>query len=117
MVYSWAYYGYYSLQKEEYGEMMKFRYYIIGLILILLGFLVFSLIGVLNEYTWMNFTYHIIVTLVGFILIFLGILSMIIFLKRKDTKEHEIEGETDIIDTNKNSSKSNLKKKKSSKEK
>ena len=59
--------------------MMKVRYYITGLILIILGFLAFTSIAVLNEYSWMNLTYHIIVILIGFIFIFLGILSMILF--------------------------------------
>jgi hypothetical protein len=96
---------------------MKVRYYLTGLILIIFGFIVFSLIGVLNRYTWMNFTYHIIVTLIGFIFIFLGILSMIIFLKGKDTREHASEEEIDIIGNKKDSFKSNLEKKKSNKEK
>jgi len=92
--------------------MMRVRYYITGLILIILGFLAFSLIAVLNEYSWMNFTYHIIVILAGFILIFLGVISMIIFKKQDDGEKHTNEGETDIIDNKKDTSKSNLKKNK-----
>jgi uncharacterized membrane protein len=95
---------------------MRIIYYIVGVILIISGFLSFSLIGVFNDYIWMNFTYHIILTIVGFILILLGIFSMIIFLKQKDTKENSNKEENVIID-NKDSSKSNLKKKKNTKEK
>jgi uncharacterized membrane protein len=95
---------------------MKIIYYIVGVILIISGFLSFSLIGEFNDYIWMNFTYHIILTIVGFILILLGIFSMIIFLKQKDTKENSNKEENVIID-NKDSSKSNLKKKKNTKEK
>ena len=64
--------------------MMKYIYYIIGLILIILGFLAFSLIGLLNEYTWMNLTYHLIVSFLGFLFISIGIISMIIFLRQKE---------------------------------
>jgi len=63
---------------------MRFRYYLSGLILIISGFLAFSFIGVLNEYSWMNITYHIIVVLLGFLLISLGIICMLIFLREKE---------------------------------
>ena len=63
---------------------MRFRYYLSGLILIILGFLAFSFIGVLNEYSWMNISYHIIVALLGFLLISLGIICMLIFLRGKE---------------------------------
>jgi len=66
---------------------MKFRYYITGLILIISGFITFSLIGVFNEYFWMNFTYHLIITLFGFILIFLGIFLMMMFIQKKGETE------------------------------
>jgi len=69
--------------------MIKFRYYIIGLILIILGFLTFVFIAVLNEYDWMNFTYHIIVVLLGFLLISLGIISMIMFLRSEKGEKRE----------------------------
>ena len=74
--------------------MIKFRYYITGLILILLGFLAFVSIAVLNEYSWMNLTYQIFAILIGFIFIFLGILSMILFLeeeKKVTLKEVDID--------------------------
>ena len=64
--------------------MMKYIYYIIGVILIILGFLAFSLIGLLNEYTWMNQTYHLIVSFLGLLFICIGIISMIIFLRQKE---------------------------------
>jgi len=73
---------------------MKIRYYLTGLILIILGFLAFTSIAVLNEYSWMNLTYHIIVTLIGFIFIFLGILSVILFLgeeKKVTSKEVDVD--------------------------
>ena len=63
---------------------MRVRYYLTGLILIISGFLAFSFIGVLNEYSWMNITYHIIVVLLGFLLISLGIICMLIFLREKE---------------------------------
>ena len=63
---------------------MRFRYYLSGLILIISGFLAFSFIGVLNEYSWMNISYHIIVVLLGFLLISLGIICMLIFLRWKE---------------------------------
>ena len=69
---------------------MKFRYYIIGLILIIIGFSAFSFIAVLNKYVWMNLTYHILVTIFGFLLIGIGIISMIIYLHQKiETSTHK----------------------------
>lgn len=62
---------------------MKTILFIIGLILIICSTLMFSLIGVFNQYIWMNFTYHIIITLAGFIMLSLGIISMILFVKEK----------------------------------
>ncbi|MFE3846156.1 hypothetical protein ACFL1L_04780 [Thermoplasmatota archaeon] len=83
---------------------MKFRYYIIGLILIILGFLAFVSIAVLNEYTWMNLTYHLIVTLFGFLLIGLGIISMILFLRKKEKViPSQEEKDVDLADNLENS--------------
>lgn len=62
---------------------MKTILFIIGIILIICSTIMFSLIGVFNQYTWMNFTYHIIITLAGFIMLSLGIISMILFVKEK----------------------------------
>jgi ABC-type transport system involved in multi-copper enzyme maturation permease subunit len=56
---------------------------VIGLILIICSTIMFSLIGVFNQNIWMNFTYHIIITLSGFIMLSLGIISMILFVKEK----------------------------------
>ncbi len=78
---------------------MKVRYYLIGLILIILGFLSFVSIAVLNEYSWMNITYHIILTISGFLLIALGIISMIIFLRPKNkAKPSQEEQDVDLAD-------------------
>jgi len=63
---------------------MDFRYYITVLILIISEFLIFSLIGVLNRYSWMNLTYNIMVALLGCFLIIIGIIDMIMFLIQKE---------------------------------
>jgi hypothetical protein len=62
---------------------MKIIFYILGVILIIASFLIFSSIGVFNNYIWMNFTYHIIIVLTGFIVLSLGIISMIMFTREK----------------------------------
>jgi hypothetical protein len=62
---------------------MKIRYFITGLILIILGFSAFTFIAVLNRYVWMNVTYHILVTIIGFIFIGIGSICMNIFLHQK----------------------------------
>ena len=69
---------------------MRFKYLIIGMILIILGFLAFSLIAVLNQYYWMNTTYHILITFFGFLLIGLGIICMIIFDKSDNKVEEKV---------------------------
>ena len=66
---------------------MKIIYFIIGLVLIIGSSLIFSLIGVFNNYIWMNLTNHIIITLTGFIVLSLGIISMVVFQREKSTKE------------------------------
>ena len=72
--------------------MMKIRYFIIGMILIILGFIVFTLIGIYNNYAWMNLNIHLQITVAGFILLILGILSMILFYKQdgKTKKEDKV---------------------------
>ncbi len=80
---------------------MKIIYFIFGMILIFSGFLSFSLIGVFNDYIWMNFTYHVILTLIGFIFIFLGIISMVVFLKQEDAKIIKNEEKTDAVEKKK----------------
>jgi len=52
---------------------MKIIYFIIGLVLIIGSSLIFSLIGVFNNYIWMNLS--------------LGIISMVVFQREKSTKE------------------------------
>jgi len=70
---------------------MKIRYFIIGMILIILGFFVFTLIGIYNNYAWMNLNIHLQITVAGFILLILGILSMILFYKQDEkTKKKRI---------------------------
>ncbi len=64
---------------------MKIIYFIIGLVLIIGSSLIFSLIGVFNNYIWMNLTNHIIITLTGFIVLSLGIISMVVFQREKST--------------------------------
>ena len=80
---------------------MKIIYFIFGMILIISGFLTFSLIGVFNDYIWMNFTYHIILTMIGFIFIFLGIISMVVFLKQEGAKIIKNEENTDTVEKKK----------------
>jgi len=80
---------------------MKIIYFIFGMILIISGFLTFSLIGVFNDYIWMNFTYHIILTMIGFIFIFLGIISMVVFLKQEGAKITKNEENTDAVEKKK----------------
>ena len=94
--------------------MMKIRYYITGLILIISGFLSFSLIAVLNNYYWMNFTYHIFVVLLGFLLICLGIISMIMLLRFEERVKPTQEVDVDLADALEDSSIAyhNIKKKK-----
>lgn len=62
---------------------MKVRYYLSGIILIISCFVLFSLIGQFNTYSWMNVTIHYIVVIIGFMLLTLGIVSMILFLKNE----------------------------------
>ncbi len=69
--------------------MMKIRYFIIGMILIVLGFIVFTLIGIYNTYAWMNLNTHLQITVAGFILLILGILSMILFYKQDEKTKKE----------------------------
>ena len=71
------------------------------MILIISGFLTFSLIGVFNDYIWMNFTYHIILTMIGFIFIFVGIISMVVFLKQEGAKIIKNEENTDTVEKKK----------------
>ena len=66
---------------------MKIIYFIIGLVLIIGSSLIFSLIGVFNNYIWMNLTNHIIITIFGFIVLSLGIISMVVFQREKSIKE------------------------------
>ena len=80
---------------------MKIIYFIFGMILIISGFLTFSLIGVFNDYIWMNFTYHIILTMIGFIFIFVGIISMVVFLKQDGAKIIKNEENTDTVEKKK----------------
>ena len=80
---------------------MKSIYFIFGMILIISGFLTFSLIGVFNDYIWMNFTYHIILTMIGFIFIFVGIISMVVFLKQEGAKIIKNEENTDTVEKKK----------------
>ena len=80
---------------------MKIIYFIFGMILIISGFLTFSLIGVFNDYIWMNFTYHIILTMIGFIFIFVGIISMVVFLKQEGAKIIKNEENTDTVEKKK----------------
>lgn len=65
---------------------MKIKFYIIGLLLIIVGFISFSSIAILNRNPEMNFTIHILMLTIGLVLIFLGIISMIIFTKEKKNK-------------------------------
>ena len=69
--------------------MMKIRYFIIGMILIILGFIVFTLIGIYNTYAWMNLNIHLQITVAGFILLILGILAMILFYKQDEKTKKE----------------------------
>ena len=64
--------------------MMKIVYFIIGMILISLGFIVFTLIGIYNNYYWMNLNTHLQITAAGFILLIIGISSMILFYKQEE---------------------------------
>ena len=65
--------------------MNKLIFFIIGLILIILGFFAFSYIGVINNYETLDSNTHLMLVAVGFILEFFGILSMILMIK-KDSK-------------------------------
>jgi rubredoxin len=62
---------------------LKIIFFIVGLLLIIGGFLSFSSIAVVNayyrEYTASNY----LLILIGFILIFLGIISMYLFIKEE----------------------------------
>jgi len=64
--------------------MMKIGYFIIGIILIILGFITFTLIGIYNNYVWMNLNTHLKITAAGFILLIIGISSMILFYKQDE---------------------------------
>ena len=64
--------------------MMKIGYFIIGIILIILGFITFTLIGIYNNYIWMNLNTHLQITEAGFILLIIGISSMILFYKQDE---------------------------------
>ncbi|MCK5300834.1 MAG: hypothetical protein KAJ21_02945 [Thermoplasmatales archaeon] len=49
----------------------------------------------------MNFTYHIILTMIGFIFIFVGIISMVVFLKQEGAKIIKNEENTDTVEKKK----------------
>ncbi len=68
---------------------MKLRYFLIGLIFIILGFLAFSYMAVANKYLEINSSMPLILIAIGFFLIFLGIISMFLFLMEDKTEKED----------------------------
>ena len=66
---------------------MKLILFILGLLLIILGSLSFALIAVVNKYLEINSSIPILLIVIGGFLIFLGIISMIFFIKEDKTKK------------------------------
>ena len=61
--------------------MNKLIFFIVGLVLILLGFFAFSYFGYLNGFETLNLSYHLLLVGIGFILNFVGIFFMILMIK------------------------------------
>jgi hypothetical protein len=62
--------------------MNKLIFFIIGLVLIILGFFTFSYIGVLNEYEAQDTNSHLLIVFLGFILEIIGIIFMILIIRK-----------------------------------
>ena len=70
-----------KLLKIEFCHMNKLIFFIVGLVLILLGFFAFSYIGYLNGLEILNFNNHLLLVGIGFLLQVVGIYFMILLIK------------------------------------
>ena len=62
---------------------------VFAIIVLFIGTGVITLIGIYNNYAWMNLNIHVQITVAGFILLILGILSMILFYKQDEKTKKE----------------------------
>jgi len=61
-----------------------------------MGFCVFTLIGVANTHSWMDTNIHLQIIAAGFILLIIGILSMIFFYKQGEKTKKEYDEASDL---------------------